>query len=48
MTKKGTEWGLLQLDLSFGWEMEDEPVEDVEGLLRDTSAHEGHAVAAAQ
>lgn len=38
MTKKGTEWGLLQLDLSFGWEMEDKPVEDVEQLLQETSA----------
>jgi hypothetical protein len=45
MTKQGIAWGLLQLDLSFGWEMEDKPVEDVEQLLKETSEH---AVAAAK
>jgi hypothetical protein len=39
MTQKGAEWGLLQLDLAFGWKMEDRAVEDVEQLLRETSEH---------
>lgn len=38
MTKKGTEWGLLQLDLSFAWKMEDKPVEDVGKMLQDATA----------
>jgi hypothetical protein len=39
MINDGPEWGLLQLDLSFGWTMEDKPVDDVEQLLQKTSAH---------
>lgn len=35
--KKGAEWGLLQLDLSFAWSMEDKPVDDVEQLLREAA-----------
>lgn len=38
MTKKGAEWGLLQLDLSFAWRMEDKPVEDVEQMLQEATA----------
>jgi hypothetical protein len=33
------------VDLSFGWEIQEKPVEDVEALLKETSAH---AVAAAK
>jgi hypothetical protein len=38
MTQKGAEWGLLQLDLSFAWRMEDKPVDDVEQLLQEAAA----------
>jgi hypothetical protein len=32
------EWGLLQLDLSFAWQLEDKPVQDVGELLENASA----------
>lgn len=37
MTQKGAEWGLLQLDLSFAWSMEDKPVDDVEQMLQEAA-----------
>jgi hypothetical protein len=43
MTKQGIAWGLLQLDLSFGWELEDAPVGDVEALLQETLEHAADA-----
>jgi hypothetical protein len=33
----GKEWGLLELDLSFAWQLEDEPVEDVERMLQSVA-----------
>jgi hypothetical protein len=39
MINDSPEWGLLQLDLSFGWKMEDTPIDNVEHMLQETSAH---------
>ena len=33
----GKEWGLLELDLSFAWGLEDEPVEDVDSMLQSVA-----------
>lgn len=38
MTAKGAEWGLLQLDLSFAWQLQDKPVEDVPKMLEQAAA----------
>jgi hypothetical protein len=37
MTSKEAEWGLLQLDLSFAWQLQDKPVQDVNKLLENAA-----------
>lgn len=38
MAAKGAEWGLLQLDLSFAWQLRDKPDEDVREMLEQAEA----------
>lgn len=38
VVNENTDWGLLQLDLSFAWRLEDKPVENVEQLLQEEAA----------
>jgi hypothetical protein len=45
MTAKGAEWGLLQLDLSFAWQLQDKAVEDVHKMLEQAAAVANYAVA---
>jgi hypothetical protein len=33
----GKEWGLLELNLSFAWQLDDEPVEDVDSMLQSVA-----------
>lgn len=48
MTQQGNDWGLLQLDLSFAWGTEDQPVGDVEKLQRETPARQAQVKAQMQ
>jgi hypothetical protein len=48
LTQQGNDWGLLQLDLAFAWEKEDQPVGDVGRLQQEMPARQAQVQAQTQ